>query len=164
MLRRLVILGFVALLTLGAELVPTPKSQCEDLLNAVLPFAKKMLSEHGEFYPFGASMKPNGEIIQAASYDGRERPTSQSLIDILRDSFRAEAKSGAIIACATVYDVRTVPPGATAKTDAVAVELDHRDSYSVVVLIPYTLSRGSVQFAEAIAERGKFEIFGQHGG
>ena len=164
MLRRTVILGLVGLVTLGAEPVTTPKSQCEDLLNAMLPFAKKMLSEHGEFYPFGASMKPTGEIVQAAVYDGREHPPSEAIIAILRESFRADAANGAIIASATVYDVRTIPPGATSKTDAVAVELDHRDNYSVVVLIPYTLSPGSVQFGRSFAQPGTYEIFGQHGG
>jgi hypothetical protein len=143
--------------------MPTPKSQCEQLLNEVLPFAKKMLSEHGEFYPFGASMKPDGEIVIAGASDGREHPPSQPLIDILRQSFHADAKSGAIIASATVYDVRTIPPGATSKTDAVAVELDHRDNYSVVVLFVYTVSAGTVQFAAPIAHQGTFEIFGQHG-
>ena len=164
MLRRVAMSVLVALFTLGAEQVTTPKSQCQDLLNAVLPFAKKMLSEHGEFYPFGASMKPNGQVVQAAAYDGQEHPPSQALIDLIRESFRADAKKGAIIASATVYNVRTIPPGGNSKTDAVAVELDHRDSYSVVVLIPYALSPGSVQFGQTFAQRGKFEIFGQHGG
>lgn len=142
----------------------TPKSRCEELLNAVLPFARKMLSEHGESFPFGASMKPDGEITQAGAYDGREHPPSQPLIDLLRQGFRADARNGAIIASATVYDVRTIPPGATSKTDAVAVELDHRDNYSVVVLFPYALSARTVQFAPAFAHEGKFEIFCQHGG
>jgi hypothetical protein len=164
MLRRGAMLGFFALLTIGAASVPTPKSQCEELLAAVIPFAKKMLSEHGEFYPFGASVKANGEIVQAAAYDGREHPPSEPLIDLLRQAFRADAKSGAIIASATVYDVRTIPPGSSTKTDAVAVELDHRDNYSVVVMYPYTVSAGAVQFAAPFAHQGKFEIFAKHGG
>jgi len=144
--------------------MPTPKSQCEDLLNAVLPFAKKMLSEHGEFYPYGASMKPDGTIAEDGVYTDREHPQSQELIDRLRNAFRAEAKNGEIIASATVYDVRTTPPGGTAKTDAIAVELDHRDAYSVLVLIPYTISAGTVRFAESFAQKGSFRIFGKHDG
>ena len=157
-------LGLVVLVTLGAGSMPTPKSHCEDLMNAVLPFAKKMLSEHGEFYPYGASMKPDGKIVEAGASDGREHPPSQALIDLLREAFRADAQKGAIIASATVYDVRIVPPGSASKTDAVAVELDHRDNYSVVVLFPYTISGGTVQFSEPFAQRGTFGIFGKHGG
>jgi len=164
MLRRSVLFSFVVLLAVGAQSVPTPKAQCEELLNAVLPVAKKFLAAHGEFYPFGASMKPDGQIVQTAAYDGREHPPSEPLIDLLRQSFRAQGKDGAIIASATVYDVRTIPPGATDKTDAVAVELDHRDSYSVTVLFPYTIMAGTVQFGPAFAHKGTFAIFGKHDG
>ena len=31
----------------------TPKEECEALMNAFLPFAEKMLAQHGEFYPVG---------------------------------------------------------------------------------------------------------------
>lgn len=72
----------------------SPKSQCEQLLNEMMPLAKKFLSERGEFFPFGASMKPSGEIVDAAGYDGGEGPPSQAIIDILRDAFRADAKHG----------------------------------------------------------------------
>jgi len=142
--------------------VPTPKSQCEELLDAVMPFAEKMLAAHGEFYPFGASMKPNGEIAQAAAYDGRELPPSQPLIDLLREEFAADAKAASIIASAVLYDVRAVPPGSQEKTDAVAIELDHRDNYSVVVLFPYTIERGTVTLGEPFAHEGAFLIFGRH--
>jgi hypothetical protein len=164
MFRRCILVGLAYALTAGATPMPTPKTQCEQLLKAVLPFAQKMLSEHGEFYPFGATMKPDGTIVQVGAYDGREHPPSQSLIDLLRGAFTASAKSGDIIASATVYDVRTVPPGATEKSDAVAVELDHRDSYSVVVFIPYKVQDHTVQFGQTFAQKGGASIFGRQGG
>jgi hypothetical protein len=142
--------------------VPTPKSQCEELLNVVLPFAEKMLAAHREFYPFGASMKPDGRINQVAAYDGREHPPSQQLIDQLREAFAADAKSGSIVASATAYDVRTIPPGGDTKTDAVAVELDHRANYSVVVFFPYTIQGGTVVIGTTFAQKGESRIFG-HG-
>ncbi|MEA2711218.1 MAG: hypothetical protein QOF78_3819 [Phycisphaerales bacterium] len=33
----------------------------DELLNALIPFAQQMLAEHGEFFPFGASMDAKGE-------------------------------------------------------------------------------------------------------
>jgi hypothetical protein len=50
------------------------KADAETLLNAVMPFAERMLAEHGEFYPYGAAMKPDGEIVL-----GRERYGSDRL-------------------------------------------------------------------------------------
>src|SRR5262245_5639067 len=48
----------------ATPLKPAPqksaKEDCEDLMNAVLPFAREMLSKHREFYPFGAAMSPSG--------------------------------------------------------------------------------------------------------
>jgi hypothetical protein len=130
MLRRSVAVTLLVLSAIGATVVPTPKSQCEDLLNVVLPQAEKLLASHAEFFPFGASMKPDGQIAVVAAYEGRERPPSQSLIDLLHDGFHRDAVAGSIIASATVYDVRVVPPGDATKTDAIEIELDHRDNYS----------------------------------
>jgi len=33
------------------------KAGCEALLNSVLPFAKQMLSSHGELYPYGGATR-----------------------------------------------------------------------------------------------------------
>ena len=46
---------------------------------------------------------------------------------------------GEIRASCIVYDILTFPPGREQKQDAIAIEIDHRDEYSVVVVFPYTL-------------------------
>jgi hypothetical protein len=140
----------------------SPKSQCEQLLNEMMPVAKKFLSEHGEFFPFGASMKPNGEIVYAAGYDGREKPPSQAIIDILRDAFRADAVRKKIIASALVYDVRVIPPRSNTKTDAVAVELDHRDDYSVIMFYPYSIHAKNVEFRDPFMNSGDHRVFARY--
>jgi hypothetical protein len=54
----------------------------DQLLNVVLEFAKKMLNQHGEFYPFGASMHTDGTSAwtarRAAAKDLRPRNSSIS--------------------------------------------------------------------------------------
>jgi hypothetical protein len=149
---------------LGASPMPSPKTQCESLLDAVLPMAAKTLKEHGEFYPFGASLKQGGKVALAMAYDGREKPPSQPLIEMLRDGFRADASAHKIIASAIVYDVRVIPPGTSEKIDAVAVELDHRDNYSVIVFFPYTIRDSAVDIREPFANKGEGRIFTQVGG
>jgi hypothetical protein len=47
----------------GAQTVATPKAECETLMNAALPFAEKMLKEHGEFFPYGAALKATGKLL-----------------------------------------------------------------------------------------------------
>ena len=128
-------------------------------MNEVLPFAQQMLERHGEFIPYGGAMKPNGEIVSVAGYDGDEFPPSQDIIDLLKDAFRAAGRSGEYKATAIVFDVRVIPPGSEEKTDAVAVALDHKESYSVVVLFPYLLNNGAVEFGQVFAEAGENDIF-----
>lgn len=50
------------------------------LLNSLLPFAKRRLAEHGEFYPFGSTMKPDGEIVAVGVHDGDEHPLHRALL------------------------------------------------------------------------------------
>lgn len=137
----------------------TPQADCEGLLNAVLPLAEKFLGEHGEFYPFGATLDSHGHQALAAAHDGTERPPSQPLIELLRSGYKEGAKAERIVATALAYDVLVVPPGGNSKTDAVAVELDHRDDYSVVVFYPYVIRSGRVEFGAAFANAGERLIF-----
>src|SRR6266567_4747931 len=105
----------------------TQKQELESLLDAALPFAKQMLTNHGEFYPYGATIDHKGQISNVGGYTGDEHPKSTELIDLLKAAYRRDGETDKIMACALVYDIRTIPPGQTQKTDAVAVDLDHRD-------------------------------------
>ena len=95
-----------------------PKEECEDLMNALLPVVKKLLSEHVEFFPVGGTMQTDGSIAFVSTYDGDEHPPSQKVIDSLMEVFRAGAKQKKYKATALIYDIRTIPPEATEKTDA----------------------------------------------
>jgi hypothetical protein len=139
--------------------VSNAKQDAEKLMNSALPFAEKMLNEHGEFFPYGEAMRPSGEIVSVGADSGEEHPPSQELIDILKSAFKSAAAEGEYIATAIVYDSLTIPPGSEAKTDAVAVALDHRDDYSVVVFFPYALVDGSVEFQPPFAVKGAGDIF-----
>jgi hypothetical protein len=125
------------------------------LFDAVLSFAKLMLNEHGEFYPFGATMSPSGEITNVgAKVKGDHHPRSQTLIDLLTEAFQQKAASGQIRAAAICYDARTIPPGETNKTDAICCGLEHRSGESVDVFIPYKkTSDNDFQYGEIFATK-----------
>ncbi|MHB1413270.1 MAG: hypothetical protein ACYCXE_07980, partial [Thermoleophilia bacterium] len=36
--------------------------ELEQLLNAVIPLAQRMLARHGQFYPFAAAVKQDGKL------------------------------------------------------------------------------------------------------
>jgi hypothetical protein len=135
------------------------KADAEKIMQAMLPFAKRMLEEYGEFLPYGAAMTSNGEVVSVAGHDGREKPPSQDIIGLLRDSFRASAKSRKYKATGIFFNVRVVAPGSSETTDAIAIALDHQENYSVVVYIPYKLVSGKVQYGEIFATAGANDIF-----
>src|SRR6266480_3062129 len=106
----------------------SPKADCEALMNAILPFAKQMLNRYGAFYPFGGTMRSDGQLTPVAGYDGREHPPSADIIEFLTAAFIAGAKQGEFKATALVYDVRVRMPSNGDKSDAIAVSLNHRES------------------------------------
>jgi hypothetical protein len=136
-----------------------PKADSEALMNEALPLAEKMLAQHGAFFPYGYVMKPSGEIALVGGYDGADRPKSQIIIDLLVAGFRKDAAAGTVKATALVYDILVVPPGATEKSDAIAVALDHREDYSVVVIFPYVLRGGQPAMGSPFAQKGESRIF-----
>jgi hypothetical protein len=136
------------------------KHQLEELLAAAVPFSRQMLASHGEFYPYGATMDGNGKITNVGGYTGDEHPKPTDLIELLRAAFKKQGEEGKIMACALVYDIRTIPPGQTEKTDAIAVDLDHRDGLSIIMVYPYKIAADkTVTFAAPFASKGKGEIF-----
>jgi len=118
-----------------------------------------MLEQHGEFYPYGAAMQPDGKIVSVEGYDGSDKPLSQDIIKLLKDGFRKAAKNGEYIATGIFFDVKVTPPGSTEKTDAIAVALDHKQGYSVVVFCPYKILDTNVQFGDIFTEAGQNDIF-----
>ncbi|QDF75530.1 MULTISPECIES: hypothetical protein [Shewanella] len=54
------------------------KDESQELMDAVLPLAEKLLTEHGEFFPYGGAMTPDGKIVSVAAYDGDEHPPSSA--------------------------------------------------------------------------------------
>jgi hypothetical protein len=130
------------------------------MLNALLPFAQQMLAKHGEFYPFGASLKPNGEIVQIAVDTGIEHPNSADVIKLLVDGLRNRAAKEVLRAAAICCDVRTIPPGETEKRDAINVQLAHVSGESADVYLPY-VKDGSHDYlyGQIFATQGTLNVF-----
>jgi hypothetical protein len=76
------------------------------------------------------------------------------------ESFRAKAKVGEYRATAILFDVKVQTPLSKLKTDAVQINLDHIDDYSVEVFLPYLIKKsGEVEYNDMFAQEGSFKIF-----
>ncbi len=136
-----------------------PKSECESLMNSALPFAEQMLAKHGEFFPYGQALTADGKVVDVGAYDGREKPPSEDLIRLLKQAFAKGGRSGKYRATALVYDVRVTLPSSGIKSDAIAVSLNHRDNYSVVMFFAYSLQDGKYLPGEVFAQQGENDVF-----
>lgn len=136
------------------------KEQCEALMNEAIDFAETLLNKNGEFFPFGQAMNADNEIVSVAAYDGDECPPSQELIDMLKSAFRSRGKEGEYIACALAYDVRIRSQEDGEPIDAVAIDLDNVNDYSVTVFFPYSMQNGEAVFGPISAQQGNNDIFG----
>ncbi len=133
---------------------------CERLVNDLLPFAQQMLTENGEFFPFGGIVDPQGELQHIGVESDEEDTPSEEIIELLKDHFKTGAADGQFNATALVYDVLVVPPGQEDKQDAVAVALDSRDGFSGVAVFPYTIDAANkVQIGEPFGGPGDGDIF-----
>jgi len=136
-----------------------PKADCEALIGLVLPFAEQMLTTCGAFIPFGGAMRPDGQIVSIGGYDENEHSQSTNVIALMKRGFVEAARRGEYKATAVVYDVRVELPSTEEKSDAIAVSLNHRDNYSVVVLYPYKIDGGEPIFGTVFAQEGEADIF-----
>ena len=127
------------------------KAESNRLLNAALPFAEQMLAEHGEFFPYAQAMDESGKFVAVGASDGRDRPPSKDLIEMLKSGLRSGASAGMYRVTALVYDVRITLPGAGTKSDAIAVSLNHKADYAVLIFIPYRLEGKKVILGEPLA-------------
>ncbi|HEY3140420.1 MAG TPA: hypothetical protein VGJ86_04790 [Acidimicrobiales bacterium] len=139
----------------------------DGLINASLPFAQQMLEAHGEFFPYGAAVDDSGETRMVAADAGQYvqpgkqlrraghmRFSNTELLDLLLDGLRRDRDS--IRAVAVVSDVRL------ADSDAVRVELEHREGHAIAVLLPYKkkrrLRRG-VEYGDLVAAPGEHRVW-----
>jgi hypothetical protein len=130
------------------------------MLEFLVEFAKLMLTQEGEFFPFGAGMKNDGDMTSLGADTGHDRATSRDLIALLHSYLVERASAGEIKASGICMDVRVEPPGSSAKTDAICVELEHRAGETVHVFVPYVIhSPGEVSYGEVFATPGEQVIF-----
>ena len=129
----------------------------EKPMNELLPFARKMLSQFGEFHPFGGYMLDDESVVHVGLESGAEgagsgRVRATQLEERLREI-------SLVMRPLVVGLVKNVSLGAPVNgvRDAVEFALEHRAGYCAEVFFPYrALDSGQgVEFLDATAQAGK---------
>ena len=133
----------------------------DQLWNSIVPVAQMLLTKQGELLPIGAIMLSDGVIRHVAgNIEGDDYPASQSLLDLLTDTFRTQVAKGNLRAAAICYDVLTIPPGKDRKQDAICCGLEHCLGESVDVFTPYVKTEdGGFHYKEAFCAKRNPQFF-----
>ena len=134
-----------------------PREEMDALLDAVLKLATRHIEEHGEFYPFGASIDRDGTLAMAAASPGEEFPESSQLIAMLTEGFSERANRSEIRASAICCDVRLQPD--TGYGDGIRATIEHASADPVEVVLPYSRGEGGTEYGDLRASRAASVIF-----
>ena len=115
------------------------REDLDPLLDYLLPFAVQMIEKHGEFYPFGAIVRQDGQIASVGAVPDSEQPDTHQVLDLLQTAIHEGFVSG-IRAAAICMDVR-VQLGSDAITDAIRVWMQHSAGEPLDVFMPYEKRR-----------------------
>jgi hypothetical protein len=139
--------------------MPQPTDEIQELLNFLLPFAERMLSQHGEFYPYAAALDSDGAVSAVGIDMHDDSPDVGELLIALHQGLRERAAEGAIRASGIAADVTLTDPDSGETTDAVQVELDHADADAVDIFVPYETKAEGIEFGELVAAEGREPVF-----
>jgi hypothetical protein len=125
-------------------------------LNEALPFAQQLLDRHGEFFPYAVKMAVSGDIGVVAADPGQgEHPISTDVLSVLYQGLTLERET--LRATGVVSDVKTGSP----PSDAIRVEIEHREGAALAVYLPYTKKRfgRGVNYGDIQAASGERRIW-----
>jgi hypothetical protein len=132
-----------------------------ELVTPLLGLAETMLTENGEFRPFGARVAAGGQMALIDLAPTLVDPSNPLIVDALYATFRLEARTGTIRACAVCWDALVPREAGGGMMDAIAIGLEHRDGEPTMVVRGYERSpSGGFRFESPVTAVGRRHVFG----
>lgn len=125
----------------------------DQLLNASLEAAMRLLGVDGEFYPFAVAMTVDGELVAPSVDPGEDQPSADRVVELLVAELR-KARAG-LTATAVVSDV-TIAGDEDQERDAIRVDLEPREGEPVLIVVPY---RDGPVLEEPFGVAGTSQVF-----
>ncbi len=128
------------------------------LLDHLIQHALEQVEKEGDFHPFAAAIDSGGELRMVGMEPEGEEPTPQEIVDQLVASLAASAERGEIRASGVCANVTL--PGPEGDSEAVVVQLEHRDDDPVDIALPYEAHDDHLHTGELVAGLGTRRVFG----
>jgi len=146
----------------------TPE-QLHELMKYCMDFARTMLEDSGDFYPFGATLSTQGVVAAVGGYNGEERPAPIEIYQLLGESFLSGAARGEHSGVALAANVNVPAEYASPFRDGLRIHLESQ-GYARFIYVPYKLGttglfkkRRVVEFLEPFSVELSPTFFGQTG-
>lgn len=145
------------------------REDANEVLNACVSYAKRMLRKYGEFGPFAYRMNEDGKVALEVVAQHDMPPEPAMLLDLLYQQLAERAKKGLLEAAGTTSNVTMGKPSDEGFVDAVMVEIEHKSGYCVRAFVPYRITGGQlhgvfprvVRFGKLRVQEGAPRLFGR---
>ncbi|MEM9293894.1 MAG: hypothetical protein AAGD01_19605 [Acidobacteriota bacterium] len=134
-------------------------NEIEEFLNQSIGFAEQMLRKFGDFYPYAVAKRLDGEFTMMSAQGDDENPDPAELVAAFEQELREGAQKGEFVATAIVYDVTIPLPPDDVESRAIGISLDHKESESLVIYMPYELDGEQISVGETFVQEGEDKIF-----
>jgi len=132
--------------------------QLSALVTYCAGFARTMLEDAGDFYPFGATLAKDGTLGAVGGHNGQERPNPQEIYALLGSSFAAGAAARELSAAALAANVNIPAEYSPIFPDGLRVHLE-AEGFSRFVYLPYRITSQGFLKKKKIVEFGElFEV------
>jgi hypothetical protein len=143
------------------------REDANDVLNACVSYAKRMLRRYGEFGPFGFVMNRDGDVKMEPIAQQDMPPDAAMLLGLLYQQLGEKAKRGSLRAAAGASNVTMAKTSDEGYTDAIMVDIEHENGYCVKAFIPYRMTGGQfygffpriVRFGAIRTQEGAARLF-----
>lgn len=143
------------------------REDANEVLNACVSYAKRMLRRYRQFAPFAYRMNLEGKVALETVAQHDMPPEPALLLDLLYQQLSERAKKGLLVAAGTASNVTMGKASEEGFPDAVMVEIEHKDGYCVQAFVPYKITGGQffrlfprvVRFGKLRVQDGEPRLF-----
>jgi hypothetical protein len=143
------------------------RDDANELLNAAVNYARRMLRRYGEFGPFGFSLNERREVVNETIPRRDMPPDPAMLLELLHEQLAERSGKKEIIAAATAANVTLNKASAEGFSDALLVEIEHQSGYCIKAFVPYRIGGGQlhgllpryIRFGSVQVQNGAARLF-----
>jgi hypothetical protein len=120
------------------------RDDANELLNASVQYAQRMLRKYAEFGPFAFSLDEKRELVNETAAHADMPADPGMLLDLLHRQLAERSAKHEIIAAATGANVTLNKVSDEGFADALLVEIEHQTGYCIKAFVPYKIGGGQL--------------------